>query len=184
MSNHFDLLVISDTHGRSDTIRQTLSKLNFRPWAILFLGDGLRDLDVIAEDPRYEDLTVYSVAGNCDKFGFFPADAPDVRSVMVGELKILMMHGDTFGVKHGLGEARRYAAAQGADVLLYGHTHAPFVETLSAGDYIGGGVTLSKPLTVANPGSLGRPLFGHDRSFGVLTVRNGQILFSHGTPEG
>ncbi len=180
MSNCFELLVISDTHGSAYTVKEVLAQLNFRPWAVLFLGDGLRDLDTISTDPRYEGLSVYSVAGNCDKFGFFPADAPDVRSVMVGELKILMMHGDTFGVKHGLGEAQRYAAQQEADVLLYGHTHAPFAKTIAAGEYIGGGVTLQKPLVVANPGSLGRPGYGRDPSFGVLTVRNGQVLFSHG----
>lgn len=180
MNRNFDLLIVSDTHGRTDSIKQVFTQLNFRPWAVLFLGDCLRDLVAITSDPRYGELSVYSVAGNCDKFGFFPPDAPNVRTVMVGELKILMMHGDTFSVKRGLGEAQRYAAAQGADVLLYGHTHAPYIERLAAGDYIGGGVTLTKPLLVANPGSLGEPRYGQDPSFGVLTVRDGQALFSHG----
>lgn len=183
MSENFDFLVISDTHRRGDTVRQVLSRLNFRPWAVLFLGDGLKDLDVLSNDPRYDGLSVFSVAGNCDKFGFFPPDEPDIRTVMAGDVKILMMHGDTFDVKSGQDRAIRYAASQGADVLLYGHTHAPYVRTLAAGEYIGGGVTLQKPLVVANPGSLGQPLYGQDPSFGVLTVRDGQILFSHGTLE-
>lgn len=180
MSKNFDILVISDTHRRRDAISRVLAQLNFRPWAVLFLGDGLKDLDVISNDARYDSLSVFSVAGNCDKYGFFSADEPDVRAVMAGEIKIVMMHGDTFGVKHGLGEAQRYAASQGADVLLYGHTHAPYVQTLAAGEYIGGGVTLPKALVVANPGSLGEPRYGQKPTFGVLTVRDGQILFSHG----
>ena len=181
MSDHFDLLVISDTHQRGDAIRQVLSQLNFRPWAVLFLGDGLKDIDLLLSDPRYDTLSVYSVSGNCDRSIFFPSDEPEIRTIMVGQVKVLMMHGDTFGVKHGLGEAQRYAASQGVDVLLYGHTHAPYVKMFAAGEYIGGGVTLSKPLLVANPGSLGTPHYGQEPTFGVLTVRDGQVLFSHGT---
>ena len=37
------LLVISDTHGREDRIRELL-RLHREAEAVLFLGDGLRDL--------------------------------------------------------------------------------------------------------------------------------------------
>lgn len=176
-----DILVISDTHGRRHAIEQVFSQLNFRPSTVLFLGDGLRDLSVITGNDRYDGVSVFAVAGNCDGSIIFPSDEPEVRSVVFGTTRIVMMHGHTFDVKWGLGEAICYAAKQNADVLLYGHTHAPYEKTLPAGERLRDGTVLQKPLLVANPGSLGSPNFGQEPGFGVLTIREGQLLFSHGT---
>ncbi len=175
-----DILVISDSHGRRYAIEQVLSQLNFRPSAILFLGDGLRDLSVIRANERYEDVSIWAVVGNCDGSIIFPPDEPEVRTVLFDEARVVMMHGHTFDVKWGLGEAICYAAKQNADVLLYGHTHAPYEKTLSAGERLRDGTVLKKPLIVANPGSLGEPRSGNAPGFGVLTVRGEQVLFSHG----
>ncbi|MBE6619860.1 MAG: YfcE family phosphodiesterase [Ruminococcaceae bacterium] len=181
MKEHFEALVLSDSHGRRDAVVAVLSRLNFRPHALLFLGDGLRDLSAITSDDRYADLSVYAVAGNCDGSMIFPADEPKVRMVQLGEVRVLMMHGHTFDVKWGLGEAVAYAAKKGADVLLYGHTHAPYEKTLPQGERLRDGTVLQKPLLVANPGSLGAPRDGQSPSFGVLTVKGKSVLFSHGT---
>lgn len=169
-----EILVISDTHGRKDRIREVFDRLNFRPRAVLFLGDCLRDLSVLS-DERYSGMDCYAVAGNNDGTMLFPADEPDVRTVCMGGCRIVMMHGHTFNVHYGASEAVRYAVKQGADVLLYGHTHKRC-------DYILSGEELGreKPLLVANPGSLGEPRDGKGAAFGVLTLRNGQPLFSHG----
>ena len=177
MKENFDVLVISDSHGRRDAIASLLSQLSFRPYAVLFLGDGLRDLSAITN----EDVTVYAVAGNCDGSIIFPADKPEVRTVQIGQVRVLMMHGHTFDVKWGLGEAIAYAAKKDADVLLYGHTHAPYEKTLPAGETLRDGTVLQKPLLVANPGSLGAPRGTDEPSFGVMTVRGKAVLFSHGT---
>ena len=176
-----DILVISDTHGRRHAIEQVFSQLNFRPSTVLFLGDGLRDLSVITGSGRYDDVSVFAVAGNCDGSIIFPSDEPEVRSVVFGTTRIVMMHGHTFDVKWGLSEAIAYAAKQEADVLLYGHTHAPYERTLPQGERLRDGTVLQKPLLVANPGSLGAPRVGQSPSFGVLTVRGTSVLFSHGT---
>lgn len=175
-----DVLVLSDTHGRRRAIEQVFSQLNFRPSTLLFLGDGLRDLSVITENEKYESVSVFAVAGNCDGSILFPSDEPEVRTVILGGLRVVMMHGHTHDVKWGLGEAIAYAASKEADVLLYGHTHAPYEKMLSAGERLRDGTVLAKPLLVANPGSLGAPRDGHEPTFGVLTVRAGVALFSHG----
>ena len=180
MNDCFDVLVISDSHGHPDAIRAVLSEWKTRPYAVLFLGDGLRDVSVIQNDEKYESLTVYAVAGNCDGSILFPADEPEVRMVQLGEVRVLMMHGHTFDVKWGLSEAIAYAAKKQADVLLYGHTHAPYERLLPAGERLRDGTVLEKPLLVANPGSLGAPRGGEEPSFGVLTVRGKSVLFSHG----
>ena len=181
MKESFELLVISDSHGRPDAIRAVLSEWKTRPYALLFLGDGLRDMTLIQNDEKYENLTVYAVSGNCDRSLFFPADEPEVRMVQLGEVRVLMMHGDTFDVKWGLSEAIAYAVKKQADVLLYGHTHVPYERLLPAGERLRDGTVLEKPLLVANPGSLGAPRGSDEPSFGVLTVRGNSVLFSHGT---
>ena len=175
-----DILVISDSHGRRYAIEQVFSQLNFRPSAVLFLGDGLRDLSVITANERYDGVSVFAVAGNCDGSIIFPCDEPEIRTVIFGEVRVVMMHGHTFDVKWGLDEAICYAAKQNADVLLYGHTHAPYEKMLPAGERLRAGTVLQKPLIVANPGSLGDPRYGQEPSFGVLTIQDGRILFSHG----
>ncbi len=170
-----NILVLSDTHGRRYTIERVLEQINFRPSAILFLGDGVRDLEVLAEGDRYRDVPCYAVAGNCDASLVFPTHEPTERTLCLGGCRIVMMHGHTRGVKSSLMSALYYASEQDADVLLYGHTHRPYEKTIGAEHTRNG-----KSLIVANPGSLGDPRDGNRPSFGVLTVRDGKALFSHG----
>ena len=175
--------MLSDSHGKSYYIEQVLSRLNVRPRAVLFLGDGLRDLSVI--QARWPDVLVWAVAGNCDASLVFPPDEPTERVLPIEGRTVLMMHGHTHGVRYGIEDAVRYAAELRADVLLFGHTHLPCERTLLAGTVVGRDaqgkdIVLSKPLIVANPGSIGQPRDGGTPSFGVLTIRDGAILFSHG----
>ena len=174
-----DFLVVSDTHGARHNIRRMLQQINFRPSAVLFLGDGVRDLSVLEEHPLTAGVSVYAVAGNCDVWSFSPVDAPEVRIEVLGGRRVVLMHGHTFGVKSGLGAAIRYAAQAEADVLLFGHTHTPMEQTLStvAEDEA---LVLKKPLLIANPGSLA---CGASTSFGVLSVQGDNVLFSHGRVE-
>lgn len=170
-----NILVLSDTHGRRHAIERVLEQINFRPSAILFLGDCVRDLEFLAEDERYRDVPCYAVAGNCDGSLVFPAYEPFERTLCLGGCRIVMMHGHTRGVKSSLTSALYYAAEQDADVLLYGHTHVPYECVISAERTRNG-----KALLVANPGSLGDPRDGSRPSFGVLTLQGGKPLFSHG----
>ncbi len=92
-----------------------------------------------------------------------------------------MMHGHEHGVKSGIERAAAYAAQRGADVLLFGHTHEPMEKYFPVGTRLGE-VTLEKPLYVFNPGSLGLPREGC-ATFGVIEIRRGQLLLSHGRVE-
>ena len=168
------LLVLSDSHDRVNKIEAAI-KRNKNAEAILFLGDGLSDLD------RAEllGIPVISVRGNCDFLASSSlCDSPEERMVSFGEYNIMMMHGHTRYVKGGIERAAAHAAQAGADILLYGHTHERRDSYLPAGEEIGG-ITLEKPLRIFNPGSIGAP---HDRiySFGVITIRGRDILTSHG----
>ncbi len=165
-----EYLVISDSHGRPEHVEQALAKQLRVPDAILFLGDGLRDLRVL----EYQDYCVRAVRGNCDFYTAFEGqNVPEQALLEVGAYRILMMHGHTHGVKGGLERACAFAAQAEADVLLYGHTHVARQQYFAKGEAFGKQV-LQKPLLVCNPGSL------FDGDFGTLSVRNDGILFGAG----
>ncbi len=169
-----EILVFSDSHGRSDRIRRVL-ELNKSADAIIHLGDGYRDLDHV----DFPDVPLYIVKGNGEDWLTMRGDGvPRELMICSDGVNILMMHGHTFDVKHGKERAMKYAADNGADILLFGHTHSSFEKTFPAGSDIGFG-KLNKDLMVFNPGSLGEPRF-EEPSFGVITIRNGKIMLSHG----
>ena len=164
------LLVISDTHGRIDRVRDVL-RIHSEASAVIFLGDGLRDLPeelICCERPR-----LYAVSGNCDPFSVGGFSLGEEALLDFGAYRFLLMHGHRHGVKSGRENALAYASVRGADVLLYGHTHVPEERYIPAdGD--------GRPTWVFNPGSLGAPQDGVP-SYGLIQIRDRQILFSHGT---
>lgn len=165
-----DILILSDSHGRSDLVSHILSRCH--PDLMLFCGDGLNDLAY-----QYISYPFYAVKGNCD---LLPPPLPCVgneikREILVceGGMRLLLMHGDTYDIKHGMGAAIQRAAALNADALIFGHTHQRVNVTLSPGaEY----PYLTKPLHLFNPGSV----MAAPHSFGTLTIRNGVPLFHHG----
>ena len=165
------LLVVSDIHGRYDRLRDLL-ELHSDADALIFLGDGLRDLDnACVGDHR---IAVISVRGNCDTMPLPKILAtPYEHTQTIEGYKFFMIHGHTRGVKSGLESAIYAAAEREADVLLFGHTHEP------EDKYMPEGGTLKKPLRIFNPGSLGESYDGWGH-FGLIQIRNGQILTSHG----
>ena len=168
------LLVLSDSHGRPDLIEEAIRRV--RPDGILFAGDGLRDLSRV-EIP----CPLWAVAGNCDWLttplvingGVFEPQNEEL--ITVEGVRILLMHGHKYGVKGGLGQAVALAMQKDADVLIFGHTHTP-LELHLRPDSERADFSVTKPLTLFNPGSLG----DRHASFGTVTVRNGQLLCGHG----
>lgn len=166
------LLVVSDSHGREDRLRELASKHRDAD-ALLFLGDGVRDL---ARIDTVESRAVCAVRGNCDMFSLFSPEKNEFseeRFLVFGEHHILMIHGHTKGVKGGLDAALLYAYERGADVLLFGHTHEPLERYYPEGSIIGG-IAIERPMYAFNPGSL------CDYSFGYIEIRGKDILLSHG----
>lgn len=167
------LLILSDSHGKSHRIADTLARVH--PDGILFAGDGLRDL-AACDIP----CPIWAVAGNCDTsalpviVGGRALEAGEEELITLDGIRILLMHGHRYGVKSTLTPAVSRAASLGADVLVFGHTHAPFEMILMPDNTWG--MPLQKPLILVNPGSIG----GYPAFFATLTVRGGQILVGHG----
>ena len=150
------LLVLSDSHGGRAAIERVLLKENANIDALVFLGDGLRDLEhALTPYPR---LRAYSVAGNCDYGALEPMDGLAAFDQAI----VFYTHGHMYGVKYDLDTLADAASARGAEVALFGHTHR---RELVRG--------VGTAATVFNPGSL-----RDGGSYGVITIENGKCSFT------
>ena len=147
------ILVLSDSHGMPSRI---LDAVEAHPEAetLIFLGDGERDLDTV--ESYYNSLpNVIKVAGNCD----FSSSLPLLRVVTLGGKKIYCTHGHAEHVKYGTDELLLRARQEGADIVLYGHTHT--------------GVTcFDDGLYIMNPGSI------RDGHYGMIDIVPGGIMLN------
>ncbi len=172
------LLILSDSHGSHDAVAEAIRRA--RPDGILFAGDGLRDLTRLSLPP----VPLWTVRGNCDHM-LYPliingeaAEAPEELVFSVDGIRILLCHGHRYGVKSGLGLAIAAAVRADADLLVFGHTHAPLERRLTPDSPEDFDLPRQKPLTLFNPGSIGdwrHPIFG------TVTLRRGTVICGHGT---
>lgn len=171
------LLVVSDSHGKSENIGRAVS-LNTDLDMIIHLGDGASDL-TLSLPPNY-DKPILTVEGNCDYIGFYPIDRrylPRVlRIVSINGKRVYLCHGHNQHVKGGLGALALAAYSAGADIALFGHTHKKHIEYIPKGTSLGQ-VTTERPLLLFNPGSIS---MGHPPSFGLLSFSGDDVLPSHG----
>ena len=150
------LLILSDSHSNRLALEHILKAEADHIDALIFLGDGLRDLELALT--LYPKLRAYSVAGNCDYGALEPTDGLAAFDGVV----IFYTHGHMYGVKYDLDTLADAASARGAEVALFGHTHIPHAETRS-------GVFLF------NPGSCGRCYTGRN-TYGILTLADGKVV--------
>ena len=145
------ILVLSDSHGNISNMLRAVERE--QPMIALHLGDCWRDGQRLQD--RLPDLSLDQVCGNCD----FRTIQPVEKLLFLGDKRILMCHGHTYGVKQGLSLIRQAAKEQCLDLFLFGHTHKPLVDMQ--------GKTL-----FLNPGSIGdraRP------TYGIVTLENGKM---------
>ncbi len=168
-----DILVISDSHGRREKIEEAIERQIQKPAAVIFLGDGLRDM-MYADTG---DIPIYRVSGNCDMGGLFSDNGVlTEQTVEICAKRIFMTHGHRYGVKSALTPLISEAVKREADIVLFGHTHEGFeMELCEGNDY---GIKTKKPLYIMNPGSIG----SYPYYFGVISIdREGRVLLSHGS---
>ncbi len=143
------LLVFSDSHGRIGNMIEAIEReKDFN--MVVFAGDVQRDVEELRL--CYPRLTIAEVVGNND---FFVKSVPEDRLFEAEGKKIFLTHGHRYNVKYSTVQLLSAAKAQGADIVIYGHTHFRDL------DEIGG-------ITVINPGTA-------VRSYAVLTIEKGEI---------
>ena len=141
------LLILSDTHGNIsalEKLRDIMAESDY----IIHLGDHQKDIKLFKEF----DSKIFSVLGNCDGGG---CD----EFVEIDGLKIMLTHGDRYGVKSGLLNLYMKAKEQGVNAVFFGHTHQAVIEEKDG-------------ITFINPGTL-KGFFG--KSYCYAVVYNGKI---------
>ena len=155
MDTGMQIIVMSDSHHNS-TVLQTVIERHRDADLFLHLGDGAEAFSQLAE--RYPELRMLGVTGNCD----FRIFRKDTATISCGIAKVFYTHGHQYNVKRGREELMRAAAAQNANVVLYGHTHVARLE------YKDG-------CHLMNPGSLAEPRVGV-ASYGAIDVTEKEIV--------
>ncbi len=157
------VVVVADTHSRP----HPESKARIRALApdhILHAGD-IGDPEVLTGLAQI--APVLAVRGNIDA-GM--QGVPDTITIAVRDgadtlIKLLLLHIAVYGPKLRADAARR-ARAQGADLVVCGHSHVPFAAR-------------DRGLTVFNPGSIGPRRFQLPIVFGCIDVSRERIDVRH-----
>lgn len=110
-------IVISDTHGNIGAIEKITLLIKENDY-LFHLGDFNKDILVFNHEFGSK---IHAVLGNCDGGG------EDIVLEIEG-VKILLTHGDRYGVKQGLMRLKLRAEELGATAVFYGHTHQPKID--------------------------------------------------------
>lgn len=133
------ILVVTDSHGNFQNLINTFEKE--KPEIVICAGDhstDVEDLSFVKEDAEY-----YIVRGNCD---FYDTKHEDILKIEVEGKNILLVHGHHYGVKSTYDYIRQEGKNQGVDLVVFGHTHIPYLE--------------EENVKLFNPGALKDGLYG------------------------
>ena len=154
------ILVFSDTHGQTETMRDIISRNRLRCDLVIHLGDHYRDIDEVSRN--FPEIAFLGVQGNCD---FISNDMyPKSRTFTVDGYKFFITHGHIHSVKMNTDYLCADAKKAGATVVLFGHTHKSLIK--KSGD-----------ITIFNPGSLESPRDFCGGSYGIINVNNRKCDF-------
>lgn len=150
MIENMKILIVSDSHGRDTYLEQVIERE--KPIdMLLHMGDleGSEDyISAIAPCP------VEMVSGNNDYFTQIDRE----KIIKIGTYKVFMTHGHRFGVNFGMEEITEEGRARNVDIVMFGHTHKPYLNVLP-------------DITVLNPGSISQPRQeGRNPSYMIMEI--------------
>lgn len=157
------ILIFSDSHTDVVTMCDVAKKE--APDAIMHLGDHYSDALALRE--MVPGTPLHCVAGNTDKES---VDKYEEIVELCGK-RILLTHGhiqETSGNRNGIRNLFIYGAEEkGADIILFGHTHEPFVHWCNG-------------VWIMNPGRIGRKSIKKyiSGTYGILLLEAGFVNWS------
>ena len=113
------ILVISDSHGRNDHVEGVLKQVGHIDM-LIHCGD------VTSGDLYIQSLVtcpVHMVAGNLDQ----GLSLPKEKLIELEGHRIWIVHGHMYRVHQGLKMLRAAARRKEADIVMFGHTHKPYI---------------------------------------------------------
>lgn len=147
------IAVVGDTHASINKVTSEL--ILHHPKHLFFMGDFYDDGLRIAD---HLDISIDAVTGNCDGNSIDEEE----KVIQIEKVKFLLVHGHKYGVKSSLNRLFYRAEELGVDMVLFGHTHVPYLEKLS-------------DIWVMNPGSPSRPRNGSNGSYGIINCVGNKI---------
>ncbi len=146
------LIVISDTHGNYPAALRAVESIP-QVDAVIHLGDFCDDLLPLASALTCK---LFRLPGNCD------VNSPLPRELFIrfAGVPFLLCHGDAHGVKGGVSRLAEHAHRTGAEVVLFGHTHEPLIQT-------------DKGVLLVNPGALQKG--DSSPTFALVTLEEGTV---------
>ena len=144
--------IISDTHGLFDPKIPAV----FRGVSHILHAGDIGNLQVLSRLRALAPVT--AVSGNMDE-GCMPPELKPEMSIHLYGIQILMLH--VLGDPSCLNSILRHRIERmRPNVVVFGHSHKPFLEKLDGCLYF-------------NPGSAGPKRFSLPRSVGLMTIRAG-----------
>lgn len=147
------VLIISDTHGRHTGLDRALEEAGDID-LFIHLGDvegGEEYINAVV------DCEKHMVRGNNDFF----SDLPREEEFYIGKDKVFITHGHAYYVSLDPEHITEEGAARKADIVMFGHTHKPYLEQKDG-------------ITVLNPGSISFPRQeGRKGSYMIMEIDEG-----------
>ena len=144
------LAVFSDSHGVVGPMAAAVE--TYRPYRVLFLGDGVRDAEAVRR--AFPDIPFTILSGNCDH-GSGYEDRAILKLEGVG---IYAAHGHEHGVRYSMEKFGTSVVCSGSTLGLYGHTHRPLWQEM-------------RGIQLLNPGSIGSR---EKPTFALVRLENGK----------
>ena len=132
------VLVVSDSHRNDANLKDVLSRIGMID-ILIHLGDAEGSEGMIQQYAG-DGVKCYFVQGNNDFFTSLPKEIV----VKIGKHRCLLTHGHYYGVNMGVSGIVDEAKNRDCDVVMFGHTHKPFLKTVDG-------------VTCLNPGSISYP---------------------------
>ncbi len=142
------ILIVSDTHRKNDNYFKILSRQEQLDM-VIHCGDVEGSEYALSQAA---DCPVSMVLGNNDFFSELPREL----ELTIEDKKVWITHGHNYCVSMGVEMLKQEARARGVDVVMFGHTHKPYLE-------------IEEDLVTLNPGSLSYPRQeGRKPSFAIM----------------
>ncbi|WDF83403.1 metallophosphoesterase [Lacticaseibacillus pabuli] len=157
------ILAVSDTHGDAQILKELLIQYpDFDGY--FYAGDS----ELQSSDDLFK--TYQAVEGNMDWDTGFPMTI----DVTVKGVNVFMTHGHKYGVGIGLDRLVAAGREQGAQLIIYGHTHVALAEQ-------------HEGIVVVNPGSISQPrgeLANLGGTYALIEFKDGTATVEYGGRKG
>lgn len=143
------ILVLSDSHGHMGLISDVLKIELEGVHTVVHLGDFWFDMKPFIKDIKNRGIEVVIVRGNVDLMREDKTTQfiPEIEFLNIMNKKVMCTHGHLFEVHNSLEKLKVACLSNGANIVLFGHTHQPLAKQIDG-------------IFFFNPGALKDGLYG------------------------